>query len=358
MNKNPTQQASLWRILDAASNRAAEGLRVAEDFVRFALDDAHLTREWKSLRHDLAGLVSRLDSACRHGSRSTRLDVGTEQTLSTEAHRDSLPAVFAASVARAQQALRSLEEYGKLIDAALAGDFESLRYRSYTLSAAVVTTEESCRRLESARLYVIVDGRSSTQEFAQLVETIYTAGTAIVQLRDKQLSDRELVDRARGLVSISRRYGKLAIVNDRADIAAAVEADGVHLGQEELSVKDARHVLGPKALIGVSTHSIEQAREAVLDGANYLGVGPTFPSQTKTFRDFPGLEYVWQVAQEISLPAFVIGGVTLEKLPEIQAAGLRRVAVSGAVLSAEDPAAAAEQFSTALGSDAAAAADS
>jgi thiamine-phosphate pyrophosphorylase len=129
----------------------------------------------------------------------------------------------------------------------------------------------------------------------------------------------------------------LFVMNDRADLAALSDADGVHVGQDELSVNDARTIVGPKALIGVSTHSIEQARQAVIDGANYIGVGPTFPSSTKSFDTFAGLDLLRSVAAEISLPAFAIGGITRENLPQVQAAGINRVAVTGAVIGAKDP---------------------
>src|SRR5207248_7139626 len=128
---------------------------------------------------------------------------------------------------------------------------------------------------------------------------------------------------------------------DRPDIARLAEADGVHLGQGDLSVKDARRIAGPDLLIGVSTHDLDQVRQAILDGASYLGVGPTFPSGTKSFEEFPGLEFVRQVSAETSLPAFAIGGVNMTNLPEVVAAGARRVAVSGAVCRAENPGAVA-----------------
>ena len=115
------------------------------------------------------------------------------------------------------------------------------------------------------------------------------------------------------------------IVNDRPDLARLGRADGVHLGQEDLSVKDARAIVGPEALIGVSTHRIEQARQAVLDGANYIGVGPTFPSGTKQFESSPALDFLRAVAAEIRLPAFAIGGITPGNLAEVLAAGIGRV---------------------------------
>ena len=134
------------------------------------------------------------------------------------------------------------------------------------------------------------------------------------------------------------------VMNDRPDLAVLADADGVHVGQEELSVKDARTIVGADRLVGVSTHSIEQARQAVLDGADYIGVGPVFPSGTKQFDRLAGLELVRAVAAEVRLPAFAIGGITADNLPLVREAGLGRVAVSGAVASAADPGAAARRL--------------
>ena len=133
-------------------------------------------------------------------------------------------------------------------------------------------------------------------------------------------------------------------MNDRPDLAALCHADGVHLGQEDMSVKDARTILGPHALIGVSTHTIHQARSAVLDGANYIGCGPTFPSGTKHFEEFPGLDFLREISAEIRLPAFAIGGITPANLPQVLAAGITRVAVSAAITSAADPAAVIQEI--------------
>jgi thiamine-phosphate pyrophosphorylase len=136
----------------------------------------------------------------------------------------------------------------------------------------------------------------------------------------------------------------LAIINDRADIAAAVDADGVHVGQANLSVKDVRTIVGPRMLVGVSTHNIAQARAAVLDGADYLGAGPTFSSKTKSFDQFAGLPYLRKVADETRLPTFAIGGITAENLPNVLATGISRIAVSAAVTATPNPACAAKEL--------------
>lgn len=193
---------------------------------------------------------------------------------------------------------------------------------------------------------MLIDGLFTTEKVHQLID----AGVGMIQLRDKHLKDRDLLQRALLVCDIARSPRQdgeamcLVVINDRPDIAAAANADGVHVGQDDLSVKAAREILGPRKLIGVSTHNIEQARAAVLDGANYLGVGPTFPSSTKAFDTFPGTALLKQVAEEISLPAFAIGGITLENLPDVLATGIKRVAVSGAVANADKPGIAAKAF--------------
>jgi thiamine-phosphate pyrophosphorylase len=371
----------VFRILDASLNRAGEGLRVVEDYVRFVLDDPFLTSQLKSLRHDFGALATRISHVDRHAARDTRGDVGTQVSTASEASRGTAWDVCVASLKRAEQSLRSIEEYGKLIDADIAGRAESLRYRLYTMEKAIDVGRSSRDRLSHVRLCVLIDGCNSTKEFESLVGQLVDAGVGMIQLRDKALDDRELVECARTLVSLTRRQPPappgvsdiveriteepqaesttadlrpgadwvhkrrtLAIINDRADIAATVHADGVHIGQDDLPVKDARAIVGTQMLIGVSTHNIGQARQAVLDGANYLGAGPTFASRTKQFEDFAGLAYLSQVAAEVRLPTFAIGGINAENLSDVLATGISRVAVSAAVTSAEKPGCAAREL--------------
>jgi thiamine-phosphate pyrophosphorylase len=253
-----------------------------------------------------------------------------------------------------------LEEYGKIVSAEFAGRCESLRYRLYTLEKVFDSNRVSRDALDGVTLCVLLDGRSSATEFEAIVKLLVATGVGMIQLRDKRLDDRDLVDRGRRLVSLTRRpasHGRqpptmpgvsvthltstVAIINDRPDIAAAVDADGVHLGQEDMSVKDARAIVGPRMLVGVSTHNIDQAHAAAIDGANYLGAGPTFTSTTKSFNQFAGLEYLREVATEIQLPTFAIGGITAKNLTEVLAAEISRIAVSSAVTNAPDPASAA-----------------
>ncbi len=346
----PHDDIATLRILDAAANRAAEALRVVDDYARFVLDDRHLTGQLKTLRHDLTAAMSRVPVNDLLASRETLRDVGVKISTPAEQRRHDLIAVVTANIHRAQEAFRTLEEYGKLVDPALAGTFESLRYRCYTLHRALHTTTHSVDRLEGTRLYVLIDAGPSEQELASHARALIAAGVDVIQLRDKKLDDRRLLNRARLLRELTRDTTTLLIINDRPDLARLAQADGVHVGQDELSVKDARALVGPKALVGVSTHHIEQARQAVLDGANYIGLGPTFPSGTKQFDEFPGVEFLRAVASEIRLPAFAIGGIGPTNVDEVLATGIGRIAVSGAIAAAHDPAAAVRELLTKLSS--------
>jgi thiamine-phosphate pyrophosphorylase len=340
-NGNP----HILRILDAAANRASEGLRVVEDFCRFALDDRHLTTVVKELRHDLAATLAALPREDRQALRETQQDVGTTITTTAEGERADAAAVCEASCERAKQSLRSLEEFSKVIAPEIAKTLESLRYRFYTLEKGLTTRLQTGGELDAVKLCVLIDGSFTEDKIRELT----AAGVGMIQLRDKNLGDRKLLERARQLCLLchspmAEAKGCIFIVNDRVDIAAAANADGVHLGQDDLPVKAAREILGPRKLIGVSTHNIEQARQAVLDGANYIGVGPTFASTTKEFEAFPGTALLKQVADEISLPAFAIGGITLENLDEVLASGVKRVAVSGAIAKTDKPGEVARAF--------------
>jgi thiamine-phosphate pyrophosphorylase len=333
----PTEWLDAARIMDASANRAREALRVVEDYCRFVLDDAVLSGELKRLRHDLAEMLEDLSPAALLAARETQRDVGTGISTEREHHRTSPLNVVEANLKRLTEALRSLEEYGKITHPRLAEAVEQVRYRAYTIERAVLLGSFARQRLMNARLYVLLTGATCAAALDWTIAEAAAGGAAIVQLREKELPDREFLERARNVRRWTRQAGVLFIVNDRPDVARLAEADGVHLGQDDLPVKEARRILGPDALIGVSTHTLDQVRQAVLDGASYIGVGPCFASRTKTFEALAGLEFVRQAMKETTLPAFAIGGISAETIQSVVEAGARRVAVSAAIAAADDP---------------------
>lgn len=193
------------------------------------------------------------------------------------------------------------------------------------------------QRLQRARLYVLVDAQQPIARWETLLRDLVDAGVDVIQLRDKSLCDRELLERGRCLRKLTRASETIFVMNDRADLAVLVEADGVHVGQDELPPREVRKIVGVDMLIGVSTHSLDQARHAVGDGADYIGVGPVFPSQTKDFDGFPGLDLLRRVSREIDLPAYAIGGIDQENLPRVLETGMSRVAVRRAISVAHNP---------------------
>ena len=341
----PADVAGAARIVDASANRVREALRVLEDHCRFVLGDALLSATCKEIRHGLAAALAELPAGLLLAARDTEHDVGTAISTESERSRDSLAAIVAANAKRLEEGLRSLEEYGKL----LSGDFgvriERLRYASYTLEKSLVLGGDARKRLATARLYALVTESACRASLVGTVRELAEGGVDIVQLREKEAGDREILAKAREIRAITRRFGIVFIMNDRPDLARLAEADGVHLGQEDVTVADARRLLGPDSLIGVSTHSLDQLRTAVRDGASYVGVGPTFASSTKTFAEFPGIDYVHNAAQATSLPAFAIGGITLDNVGEVLDAGATHcIAVSAALGGADDPRRAAQMF--------------
>lgn len=190
-------------------------------------------------------------------------------------------------------------------------------------------------------VYVLLDGQTrieNHQAFDDQVNQLISAGVSLIQFRDKLLTDRDQVAAGRRLSQLTEGTSTAWIMNDRVDLGIAAGAAGVHLGQDDLSVDVARSMMGDGKLIGVSTHSIQQARDAVADGADYIGVGPVFESQTKHFTNFVGVDLVTAVSKEIEIPAFAIGGINLDNASQVRDAGLTRVAVSGVVNGADDPA--------------------
>jgi thiamine-phosphate pyrophosphorylase len=175
------------------------------------------------------------------------------------------------------------------------------------------------------------------------VEQVLKGGSTIVQLRDYSSSDSKLLELARALREVTWKYSALFIVNNRPDIALLSEADGVHVGQEDLSVSQVRNILGPGKLVGVSTHALEQARKAIGDGADYLGVGPVYATPTKAGREPVTLDYVKEVSGlKSSVPFFAIGGIDGSNLEPVLEAGARRVAVVRALAEAQEPQKAAQ----------------
>jgi thiamine-phosphate pyrophosphorylase len=336
------------RILDANANRAREALRVLEDYARFILNSSELCSLIKNLRHDLTtALEPWVWQAIIH--RDTPGDVGTAIKTPTELSRTHLADVVTAAGKRAGESLRTIQEFLKLISSDQAAKIEELRYRVYDIEQRLSRTLRLQLRFDGAKLYVLITAARCQRPWLEAAELAIDGGADCLQLREKELPDAELLHRAMQLVQLCRSKGVLSIINDRPDIALLADADGVHLGQDDLPAIEARKIVGGK-IVGVSTQNLAQAHQAHMDGADYIGVGPIFKSATKP-RDFvAGLEYAAVAAKSISIPKIAIAGINLENVDDVLKTGIGAVAVTACVIGSTDIRAAARMMKEKLSS--------
>ncbi len=341
-----TFSPSELRIIDASVNRCSEALRVVEDVCRFHWDLAGPSRELKELRHRLLGIfapgVEGRARLVRH--RDVEGDSGREAPGAVEAAGEAGPAVAAVrNLQRAREALRTLEEISRLRSPEDAARVAALRYRLYEVERCVLHLVADRRSLLADRRLCLLATRSlCAAPLEEVVVAAIECGVDVVQLREKELPDAELVAWGRRLRELTAARGVTLFVNDRPDVALLVGADGVHVGQSDLSPGEVRRIAGPDLLVGVSTHSLAEARKAVRAGADCIGVGPVFLSSTKDAGPCLGIDGLREILGEVDVPAFAIGGIGPGNIDELAAAGIARAAVSSAVLRGENAAAAGE----------------
>lgn len=335
-------EPEIARILDANLNRAGEGARVVEEYARFVLEDSSLCARLKTLRHELAEM-DRMLRACApcplERYRDTQGDVGTRLVTPGEQTRPDSVSVARASCKRLEESLRVLEEYGKLVSVEVATRCESLRYRLYDVEVRLFSGQDRRKRLRAARLYVLVTEALARADAVTVTREALAGGADIIQLREKEWEDGRFHECALVLRDLCRDAGALLLLNDRPHIAALADADGVHTGQGDLPIHLTRRLVGSDRIIGRSTSAPERAEAAHREGADYIGVGPVYETQTKAHRAAAGLPYVSWAARQAALPYFCIGSINRETLPAVLEAGARAVAVCTAIIAAKDIAA-------------------
>lgn len=338
---------NLKRITDANLNRATEAARILEEIARFLLDDKELSEKLKNIRHKLNSAQDE-DYTDFLNARDTENDVGVDIKNSDE--RIDIENIFKANIKRLQQSLRTLAEYScgnnksKIL-------FEKLRYESYILEKIMWDKLDLTSKInESKKLYLVTnsDNFASEDEFLNAVAAALQGGVDILQLREKNMPANKILELGKKVKQLCLEYNTIFIVNDRVDIAALLEADGVHLGQDDLDVKSARKILGSNCIVGVSTHAPEQALKAVKNGADYIGVGPVFTTPTKQGSTPVGLEYVKWASKNIHIPFFAIGGIDIENIEQVIDSGANRIAVVRAIINAKSPQRVAEEFTNKL----------
>jgi len=322
-------QPAVCRILDANLDRAREGLRIVEEWCRFGLNSTELAAECKQLRQEIA----KWHTPDLRAFRDTLGDVGTELTHPQEQSRANIGQLLQANLCRIQEALRVLEEYGKLYHSDMGSVFKQMRYRAYMLETNLLGYQRQ-QKLAQSYLYLVT---SSSENLFAVVEAALEGGLTLVQYRDKTANDDVRIEIALKLRQLCHHYAALLIINDRVDLALAVDADGVHLGQQDMPIATARQLLGPSRIIGRSTTNPEEMKRAIAEGADYIGVGPVYETPTKAEKAATGLEYVRYAAQQANIPWFAIGGIDPSNINDVLASGAERVAVVRAIMQAEQP---------------------
>ena len=333
MPVTPPSDNRIAQLIDANLDRAREGLRVMEDWCRFGLKRSDFSIQIKDWRQQLGVHHHNIYRKARLTSNDPAMGVSHQ----LQKVRSTPEAVFIANSSRVQEALRVIEEFTRITDPNLCKTATKIRYETYEIEIKVLNTSEGINRrqtLKDCSIYLITNNRSDLEE---VVLQALKAGVKIVQYREKFLQDKEKISQAKCLASLCKKHNSLFIINDRIDIALAVDADGIHLGQEDTPTNIAREILGTEKVIGRSTHCLEDIKNAEKDDCDYIGIGPIFPSETKKQLNPIGIDYLRKALSETLLPAFAIGGINSSNINKINQINNLRIAVSDAVINSNDP---------------------
>jgi thiamine-phosphate pyrophosphorylase len=282
-----------YRIIDANFNRAREALRVIEDYCRFNLNCAGLSGRAKEMRHQLSSAIARLKAGQLLASRDTPGDVGTNLTIEKPIGRADLKDSLTAACKRLPEALRVLAETLRSDEGAIADEMERLRYAGYTFEKDIALFADAAAMFGKVRLYVLINSNLPAEVFA-LVGQCIAGGVDCLQLRAKNIETDKYFAMACEFVKMCKDGGVISIINDRADIAIASGADGVHLGQNDLPIEQARKLQMTPMIFGKSIHSITQLNAAIAELPTYVSLGPVFETPTKPDAEPVGIDYVKQ----------------------------------------------------------------
>ncbi len=319
------------RAIDANLNRVGEGLRVVEDICRFIMSNGGSQQRLKTMRHRLRTFTSG-KKYIKH--RNSVEDVGIAAEGKMEYHRRDTGDLLQANFKRVQEGLRALEELFKLEDPTVSKTMKEMRYESYDMERSLWARIEK-KKLRKGLYLVLTEPPGG---YEALTEMAVKAGIPAVQLRYKGDDEKMLFSLAKNMREITRNSNTLFIVNDRPDIALMAEADGVHVGQEDLPVKDIRRLIGPEMLLGLSTHNIDQVLQSNDEPVDYIGFGPIYTTNSKDKPDpVTGSEMLMKAGRIARHPIVAIGGLTTERIGRLDPHTYNNVAVIRAVTLAEDP---------------------
>jgi thiamine-phosphate pyrophosphorylase len=333
-----TTPVDTLRIVDANLNRISEGLRVLEELARLMLDDAIMTQQLKNMRHEMVKVDSELERKLLQ-ARDAEGDVGADMEVPGEDKQRDMQAVVVANARRIQESLRVMEEIARAPGLNLDTEkYKHARFSLYTMEKTLllkILRQNKIKRLNG--LYAIIDtvmlkGRSH----AEIASRVIRGGAKVIQLRDKENSKKRLLFIAEEMKNLCTEHDVMFIVNDYLDIALAVDADGLHLGQDDLPIDITRRLLPVDKILGCSARTLDKAIIARKEGADYIGVGAMYPTATREGAEVVGPDRLREIKKAVALPIVAIGGINEDNIKEVIKAGADSIAVIGAVLGVED----------------------
>ncbi len=336
LNSNTTNSEDLiriYQILDANLDRAREGLRVLEDWARFGLGKKKYVERIKDFRQ----ILGKNHLEVYKQSRNHIEDKCKGLTHQEQIKRKTSEQIISSNSARVQEALRVIEEFSRPHNHELSKIASEIRYEIYAIEIDLLSLSKlnkSEEILKENDLYVITDQK---ENLLGIIEDILIAGVKIIQYRFKTRSDKDHLQEAIQIKNLCKRYNSLLIINDRVDIALASNADGIHLGQDDLDLKTARKLLGFSKIIGISANNEIDISNALKDGCNYIGIGPVFETQTKKDKKPLGMEKIKTLTKDLNIPWFAIGGVKTNNISYLKSYGFKKVALVSQLMNSEDP---------------------
>ena len=332
-NRTNTEDLRIFQIIDANLDRAREGLRVLEDWARFGLGESDYVTRIKNFRQILGSHHLEIYKQTRNYIE----DQCRGLTHQEQFKRKSPEQIISSNSGRIQEALRVIEEFSRQYDHELSKVASEIRYEIYNIEIDLLSFNK-CKKseeiLKENDLYVVTDQKENLLE---ILEQILIAGVKIIQYRFKTGTDKEHLKEAIQIKNLCKRYHSLFIINDRIDIAIASNADGIHLGQDDIDLKTARKLLGYSKIIGISANNEIDISNAIKNGCNYLGIGPVYETETKKNKKPLGIEKIKILTKDLNIPWFAIGGVKKNNIAYLKNNGLKKVALVSQLMNSEDP---------------------
>ncbi len=327
---------SIYTALDANFNRCMEGLRVCEDVFRFIYLNHDISSGLKKLRHQIKHLLKSLPGNMLLSARDINADDQKFADAISGETRENIQDVFKANIHRAIEAARVIEELSKILYPSLSAEFQSLRFRLYEIekmALSYIIKTVKVNKLKG-KLYAILDSEFIKENsYRKTAEAFIKGGAGAIQLRMKKSSAKEYLSTAREISNLCKSKDVLFIVNDNPAIAFLSNSDGIHLGQDDISIKDAEKIITHDSIIGISTESLEEVRKAIIEFPDYLAIGPVFNTSSKNGIDIPGIgiDIIKEIKSETDKPLVAIGGINRENISDVIKSGADCAAVISAL---------------------------